>query len=313
MPVDVVLHAAAHLVDGGQPELGDMERVEHANRSGKLLVQRGGVSAERVQRCGRDLRPPLVVALMQPGGEHHAGPAGDHVEQPRGPTRCQIGDTGRVHGRVLSGGAQEHSLAHPDRARRVQPCRVVDDRLATSGDDPHDRRPADTERGRDPRHGAVAGADLLERPRPGTLGQTRAGFDRRMLLGPGLLGTPRMWATQDSFAPAHHDADRQVAHPHRTATLCPRHRAAVGARHHPGDGLDQQLQLTAGIRGGQHAKPVQPEQCSNNPTGNLCLHLELLGNPCDLGCDHGSCEPQAHDQLISQPKACHPVSPLPGS
>ena len=38
MPVDVLLHAAAHLVDRGQPELRDMERVEHANRLGKLLI-----------------------------------------------------------------------------------------------------------------------------------------------------------------------------------------------------------------------------------------------------------------------------------
>src|SRR4029077_7192528 len=30
MPVDVVLHAAAHLIESGQPELGDMERVEYA-------------------------------------------------------------------------------------------------------------------------------------------------------------------------------------------------------------------------------------------------------------------------------------------
>ena len=63
----------------------------------ELLIQRGGIAAERVQRCGRDLRLPLVVALVQPGGEHHTGPAGDHVEQPRRPTRCQVGDAGLVH------------------------------------------------------------------------------------------------------------------------------------------------------------------------------------------------------------------------
>ena len=47
MPVAVLLHAAAHLIEGGQPELRDMERVEHANRLLKLLVQRGGVAAEQ--------------------------------------------------------------------------------------------------------------------------------------------------------------------------------------------------------------------------------------------------------------------------
>src|SRR6185295_18626360 len=137
-----------------------------------------------------------------------------------------------------------------------------------------------------------------------------------LLLGPGLLGAPRMWATPDSFVPAHHHrsaADRQVAYPYRTAILRPCHRAAVGARYNPSDGFDQQFQLTAGIRGGQHAEPVQPEQRSNNRTGNLCFHLGLLDSPCDLGRDHGSCEPPAHDQLISEPEACRPVSPLPGS
>jgi hypothetical protein len=34
-----VLHAAAHLIESGQPELGDMERVEYANRMRELLIQ----------------------------------------------------------------------------------------------------------------------------------------------------------------------------------------------------------------------------------------------------------------------------------
>jgi hypothetical protein len=49
MPVDVALHAVAHLIDRGQPELGDMERVEYANRLRDLLVQRGGEAAKRVR------------------------------------------------------------------------------------------------------------------------------------------------------------------------------------------------------------------------------------------------------------------------
>lgn len=133
--------------------------------------------------------------------------------------------------------------------------------------------------------------------------------------GPGLLGAQRMRATPDSFVPAHHDrsaADRQVAYPHRAAILRPRHRAAIGARYDPCDRLNQQLQLTAGIRGGQHTKP-NPNNAAPTEPVTSASNLGLLDNPCDLGRDHGSCEPQAHHQLISEPEACRPVSPLPGS
>lgn len=49
----------------------------------------------------------------------------------------------------------------------------------------------------------------------------------------------------------------------------PRHPASAT----PAMGLNQQLQLTASIRGGQHAEPAQP---TTNRTGNLCFHLGLL-------------------------------------
>ena len=63
---------------------------------------------------------------------------------------------------VPSGGAPERR-SRPPRSPSARPAvRVVDDRLAAGDDDPHDRRPADTERGRDPRHRAVSGADLLD-------------------------------------------------------------------------------------------------------------------------------------------------------
>jgi hypothetical protein len=52
-PTGVLLHAATHLIKRGQPKLGDMERARHANRLRQLLIQRGGVAAKRVQRCGR--------------------------------------------------------------------------------------------------------------------------------------------------------------------------------------------------------------------------------------------------------------------
>ena len=49
MPVEILLHAAAHLIERGEPKLGYMERIEHANRLWQLLIQCGGVAAKRVQ------------------------------------------------------------------------------------------------------------------------------------------------------------------------------------------------------------------------------------------------------------------------
>jgi hypothetical protein len=58
--------------------------------------------------------------------------------------------------------------------------------------------------------------------------------------------------------------------------------------------------------------PSNPNNAPTTEPVTSASNLGLLDNPCELGRDHGSCEPQAHDQLISEPDACHPVSPLPG-
>ena len=56
----VLLDPAADIVDGGEPEPGDMEGVQHPGRVRQRRPQRGGVTAERVQRRHPDAVAPRL-------------------------------------------------------------------------------------------------------------------------------------------------------------------------------------------------------------------------------------------------------------
>jgi len=186
-------------------------------------------------------------------------------------------------------------------------------------DDPHDRRPADTERRdatRDTR-ARLGAPTCFERPRPGTVGQTRAGVrSQDAPRSQVLLGAQRMWATPDSFVPSTpppvcppigrsrtHTARRSFAR----ATA-----PAVRARYNPSDGFDQQLQLTAGIRGGQarETRPTRTTQQQPKPVtsastwGSSTIRVILV-----VITDRAS--PRAHDQLISEARGVSPGLPTP--
>jgi hypothetical protein len=76
----VVLHAAADVIDTGQAQAHDVERVEHPHRVGQLRGQGAGVAPERVQRRRRHRSPPRLCLVSEPVGQHAAGAALDHVE-----------------------------------------------------------------------------------------------------------------------------------------------------------------------------------------------------------------------------------------
>jgi hypothetical protein len=61
-----------------------VECVQHPDRLRELGGERGGVAAERIERCGHDLRPELLVPGAEPPGEHGAGAAFDDVRQAGG-------------------------------------------------------------------------------------------------------------------------------------------------------------------------------------------------------------------------------------
>ena len=272
----------------------------------ELLVQRGGVAAEGVQRCGRDLRLPLVVALVQPAARAPRRTGRGRADRPR----CQVGDAGRIPRRVAFRW-RAGTLSRPPGSRSASPAsagssmigspRVVTIRMMVART-----------------HAEAADADLLERPRPSTVGQAARGprspdaARSRSSWGTTYVGNTRLVCASTpplvcrrsaGRAPTPRGDPSRPRRPRRSRAPAPPERwsppAAPALRRH--------------IRGGLHAEPVQSEQRSNNRTGNLCFHLGLLDNPCDLGRDHGSCEPQAHDQLISEPEVCRPVSPLPDS
>ena len=189
---------------------------------------------------------------------------------------------------MRAGGAQERGLVHPNRAHRrldwvaegrVEPGRVLDQRGAAVEDLVHHRPPGHPKLRSDPGDRRVPLADLLERPLPGPLGQTRPGRDRLVPLRPGLDLTQRMRAAPHPLPPAQHHRpppDRQVTHPDRAAVLRPGNRPAARAADQVRGRLHQQLELAADLRGRHDDEPVQPEQRSIQPRSTVSHRLGSL-------------------------------------
>ena len=74
---------AANLVDGGGADLDDVERVQHRGGVLELIIDRGLVSGERVQRRDPHAGTERRAALVEPGRVGLPGAAGDEVQQPR--------------------------------------------------------------------------------------------------------------------------------------------------------------------------------------------------------------------------------------
>ncbi len=81
--MDLLLHAASHVVDDLGPELHDAERVEHCAGVFELVVDGVFIAAKGVER--RDLHPgpERRPALVQPRPVRLAGAARDQIQQPR--------------------------------------------------------------------------------------------------------------------------------------------------------------------------------------------------------------------------------------
>ena len=75
----VLLHSTADLVDGGDAELDDVERVEYGGGVLELVVDRGFVASERVQRRDLHVAAERVAALVEPACVGLPRPAGHQI------------------------------------------------------------------------------------------------------------------------------------------------------------------------------------------------------------------------------------------
>ncbi len=107
MPKGVLLNAATDLVDGGGAELDDVERVQHGRGVFELVVDRGLVAGERVQRCDLHVPSERFAAFGEPGRVGLPGAARNEVEQPgprlSGAVAAQIDHPGQFLRTELAG------------------------------------------------------------------------------------------------------------------------------------------------------------------------------------------------------------------
>ena len=276
VPGELLLDAAAHLVDRGEPEPGDVEGVQHPHRVRQMGAQRGGVAAERVQRGGGHTGPPAGVTLGDPAAQRRAAAVGDHIQQPCAatPAASQVHDPGDEPGRPPGGRGGERGLVHPDRRDLLQPARVIHQRPAVVTDRGHDRAPADPELAGHRRHRLTVATYPQACHGAGPLGHRGPRRDRLAGLRPGHHLAQPVAAAPDPLDPdQRHRPTRagQIPHPHRAPIMQLRDRATARAADQIGRGLDGLLELALILRHGQQHEPGQTQQHRRRTTLNLHL------------------------------------------
>ena len=171
MTVDVLLDAAADLIDSLGGELHHMKRVQHGGGVGELVVDRVLVATERVQGDDLNAVTERVAAGLQPVGIHGAGASRDQIEQPCPSASVLV--TGQIdHARQLFRATLDradvvHDVfvdtqgGHPDEPGLLS-GRSLEDRPDRA---PH-RRPRRAELASHPGHRTVLTAQLVNRPPP---------------------------------------------------------------------------------------------------------------------------------------------------
>ena len=79
MPIGVLLHAAAHVVDAGESQPHHTQRVEHLHRVRQLGRQGCAVAAERVQGGDADPPGPLGGLARKPVGQQFSAAVLDFI------------------------------------------------------------------------------------------------------------------------------------------------------------------------------------------------------------------------------------------
>lgn len=255
----LVLDPAADVVEAGEPELDDVEAVQHSGGVGQGHAQSSGVPPERVERGHHNTGPPQLGLAPDPLRKNGSRPAGGDIEQQGGP---HVDHPGDERGVPVGVGTQERRLVHPQRADPLQAGRVPHQRHTKVPHRGHHRRPAHPERQGHLGHAVPVLPDPPARLHPGPFGPRAAGPDRRVGLGPRPHRAPRLVAAPHPLHPhqGHWTTTRrQVPHPHRAAGMHPRNRPTRRATHHATWRLHRLLKLTVALRDRHQLQPVEAE------------------------------------------------------
>ena len=109
MPTSLLLHPAAHVVDGGEPQPHDVEGIQYPHRARQTGRQGGAIAAERIQGRHLDTCGPLGGLANQPVGQHFPASTGNNVDEL---SAVQVDDAGGEHRRADRVGAGERRLIH---------------------------------------------------------------------------------------------------------------------------------------------------------------------------------------------------------
>ena len=313
------LHAAADVVDGLLGQAHSVEGVEHdhgaARRTGRVRSRGTGPAPrpapENTSRCHVRRAIRVTTCPDRPGrtSRSRAGPpsAGLRLTSPVTNWVC---DTAVAARNAVSSRPITVTLLCSHCSSRMRWPYSPTARITV---------PSPLEVGRDPGHVAGVLPDPAGVLGPGPLGQHRPGPDRRRALRPGPLPAQRLLTAPHPLEPHQgyrRSAGGQVPYPPRPAVVQGGQHPAVRAAGQRVGGLDQQLELTAAIAGGQDSEPGQPQRrgpqpahragrgvsCGQRTTG--CPHLGPV--PVRVLVDYGSCGPRpaSHIRLrfVSRPR-----------
>ena len=269
--------AAAHVVDGGEPEAHDVEGVEHPHRVRQRGAQRGGVAPVRVQRRDRDPGPATTGprSVTQLSSADALRSSTRRAAAPGRPRRVRSTmPVTKLVERVAEAARNAVSSTPSRRRTPAQPVRVVDPRGAVARGRrpsrcptrPRTRGPPRRPRRRPDRPGGTPRREPARSTRPAAaiagevsvqvlLGHSRCAHRQTRLTHTSVTGRPAVGRSR-----IQHGRDRATRPPPRT-----------GATDQIRGRLDRLLELAVVLGHRQHDEPRQTHhrRCSTT----LSFHL----------------------------------------
>lgn len=300
--MDLLLDAAADVVDDGGGERDDMERFQDRAGVLELVIDDVLVPAEWVQCCYLDPLAECVAAILKPGPVGLTGAARDQVQQSRpGPQfACAVGVEGQVDHRGqlfratptvldrLAGNVVPDVFVHAESGDALEPGQVLGRSLQEWLDRVPHRAPAAAKLTSDTVHGRVLATDLLDRPPSRPRRELRARCrDVLVLLDERPDRAASVRAQRAALAPPdpHRPAKRRgVDQAHTDPAMGVGDAPASSAAHRCRRRLHRDLQrVTTLTLDRDHAQPRQPDQqvalvavAALRAVRSTLIHVEVL-------------------------------------